>query len=129
MRLGEMTMEHRVYPRYRYVVSTIVFSDFPLELAVRYHEWIFIGVIALVLLFLTVHRLIDIGWQRRWAVPLCCVGMSPAMVLYSRPSVSLWLILGCMAVLQVPVMAWPNKKTGTALPTASDLGGHVSPSR
>ncbi len=115
-------MEHRVYPRYRYVVSTIVFSDFPLELAVRYHEWIFIGVIALVLLFLTVHRLIDIGWQRRWAVPLCCVGMSPAMVLYSRPSVSLWLILGCMAVLQVPVMAWLEKKTETTLPSAGGPG-------
>jgi len=115
-------MEHRVYPRYRYVVSTLVFLDFPLELAVRYHEWLFVTVIALGLLFLTVHRLIDIGWQRSWAVPLCCVGMSPALILYARPNVSLWWILGCMAVLQVPVMAWPKKKTGAALPSASEAG-------
>jgi hypothetical protein len=115
-------MEHRIYPRYRYVIATIIFADFPLELAVRYHEWLSVVVIALVLLFLAVHRLIDIGWQRRWAVPLCCIGMSPALVLYSRPGVSLRLILGCMAVLQVPIMAWPEKQTGTTLPTASAVG-------
>jgi hypothetical protein len=115
-------MEHRVYPRLHYVITTVVFVDFPLGLAVQHHAWFFIGVIGLVLLILTVHRLIDIGWQRGWAVPLCCVGMSPALILYARPSVGLWWILGCMAVLQVPVMAWPKKKTGTALPSASVLG-------
>ena len=110
-------MEHSVYPRYRYVVSTIVFVDFPLELAVRYHDWLFVVVIALVLLFLTSHRLIDVGWNRYWAVPLCCVGLSPAAVLHFRPSVSLWLVLGCMAILQVPVMAWPG------VPPSSEGGG------
>lgn len=106
-----------MYSRSRYVVTAIVFLDLPLELAVKHHAWFFVAAMVLSLLFLTTHRLIDVGWQRLWAVPLCCAGISPTLALYSWPDLDLWLILGFMAILQVPVMAWP------IAPPSSEVGG------
>lgn len=107
-------MPVQAYPRYRYVVSAIVFIDLPLWIEARHRDWVLVGASLFVMLVLTVARMREIGWDQIWAVPYCFWTVSPLSFLYLRPTLSPWIAFACIAALQTPVMAWPASESRKA---------------
>jgi hypothetical protein len=95
------------YSRFRYVVSAIVFIDLPLWFEIRRRDWVLAGVCLFLMLAITYRRIGEIGWDKRWVVPYCCLTLTPLALLYIWPSWNPWLAFSLVAALHFPVMAWP----------------------
>jgi len=107
-------MQVQAYPRYRYVISAVPFIDFPLWIELRHHAWITSATLLLLMLVITAERMAEIGWERKWAIPYCCVTVSPFAALVLLPNMNPWVVFGCVAALHIPVMAWPQTNQQSA---------------
>ena len=101
-------MQVRAYRRRIYVILSVAVIDFPLWIELRHQEWVGAGVITFLMFAVTAHRMAQIGWDRIWAVPYCCVALSPFSMLVLLPTLDPWVSLYCVAALHLPVMVWPS---------------------
>jgi hypothetical protein len=93
-----------------YLISTALLIDLPLESEVRNHAWVLAGALVLLLVYITARRFIEIGWNRRWAIPYALFTLSPYAVLCFHPDANVRLITLAVVLLQVPAMVWPKRR-------------------
>lgn len=108
-------MQGKVYRRRTHVIAAIAVVDPPLWIELRRHEWIGAAALMFLMLAVTARRMSEIGWDRAWAVPYCCVTISgPLAMLVVWPSVNPWVAFSFVAALHLPVMVWPATKSRQA---------------
>lgn len=107
----------RPCPRYWYLASCVVIDAF-ISGEVHAHSWVFAGILLILLMYMTARRFVEIGCSRWWAIPYALLTFGPCLVLFLAPRVDVRLIALGMAVLQVPAVVWPKKKTGVPAATA-----------
>src|SRR5260370_22488192 len=105
-------MQVKAYRRRSYVIAAVLI-DLLLWIELRRHEWIGAGAFLFVMLDLTARRMSEIGWERMWVVPYCCVTLSPLSMLVFWPSLNPWVAFSCVAALHIPVSVWPSSNRQT----------------
>jgi len=111
---------NRPCPPLWYLLSC-VWIDVALEGEVYHRAWVLGGALVLLLMYMTARRFTDIGWSQWWAIPYALLTLCAYSVLFFTPHTNGRIITLGALLLQVPAIVWP-KKTGTALPSASEVG-------